>query len=279
MIFDIQYAKKIIESKFDDTSLERSDIDDIVTDLVKTLKVSSLTVEDRVSTSRIFLEALSTEDRKNLCKKMIEEQVLEQREKLHSWSTITGQGSQIDTGYIAQHLISIITQIPGQGMRGKGDDLIDGSEIKSANFLDSLDKKGATAPRWNFTAITEEIVYNFLKYKKIYLVSFDTNEHSRLRFRVWEVLPNEHELLKNRYNEWIDTKAKPKFLNTNARASVNFQLFPPRNGKNENFARHGNGFSNGFSKIEIPLENVKGAKKIFHAEQNSENDIEILTFN
>ncbi len=46
-------------------------------------------------------------------------------------------------------------------MRGKGDDLSDGSEVKSANFLDSLDKKGATAPRWNFTAVTQEIMEKF----------------------------------------------------------------------------------------------------------------------
>ena len=53
-------------------------------------------------------------------------------------------------------------------MRGKGDDLSDGSEVKSANFLDSLDKKGATAPRWNFTAVTQEIMEKFLTYDSLF---------------------------------------------------------------------------------------------------------------
>ena len=92
-----------------------------------------------------------------------QEQVLEQRKKLTHWSTITAQSSQIDTGYIAQHLVSLQTQIAGQGMRGKGDDLCDGSEVKSANYLDSLDKKGAVAPRWNFNAVTIDIMERFQK--------------------------------------------------------------------------------------------------------------------
>ena len=98
--------------------------------------------------AQTILTTLSLEDRKNLAMQLLQEQVIEQREKLNYWSTITAQSSQIDTGYIAQHFASLQTQIAGQGMRGKGDDLCDGSEVKSANFLDSLDKKGATAPRW-----------------------------------------------------------------------------------------------------------------------------------
>ena len=43
-------------------------------------------------------------------------------------------------------------------MRGKGDDLCDGSEVKGANFIDSLDKNGATAPRWNFNSVSVEIM-------------------------------------------------------------------------------------------------------------------------
>ena len=67
----------------------------------------------------------------------IQEQILDQRDKLRFWRNVTKQAAQIDTGYIAQHLISLITSIPGGGMRGKGDDLADGSEVKSANFIDS----------------------------------------------------------------------------------------------------------------------------------------------
>ena len=60
-------------------------------------------------------------------------------------------------------------------MRGKGDDLCDGSEVKGANFIDSLDKNGATAPRWNFNSVSVDIMERFLDYKAIFLLSIDLN--------------------------------------------------------------------------------------------------------
>lgn len=75
----------------------------------------------------------------------------------------------------------------------------------------------------------------------------------------------------------MDKLGYPKFKDTN-RPSVNFQLFPPRNETNENFARQGNGRSNGFSKLEIPLENVPGSELIFHAEENHDGTINIIKF-
>lgn len=58
----------------------------------------------------------------------------------------------------------------------------------------------------------------------------------------------------------------PKFADTAKKPSVNFQLFPPNSGTNENYARHGNGRSNGFAKLHIPLENTPGSELIFKAE-------------
>ena len=117
------------------------------------IEIDKVPIEDRVTISNYALKLLSKEQRKELAKALIEEQVVKQRNLLSHWSTLTAQSSMIDTGYIAQHLVSLQTQIAGQGMRGKGDDLCDGSEVKGANFLDSLDKAGATAPRWNFTDV------------------------------------------------------------------------------------------------------------------------------
>lgn len=121
-------------------------IDAIMHRITSQIPVHVLPVEGKVVVAQTILTTLSLEDRKNLAMQLLQEQVIEQREKLNYWSTITAQSSQIDTGYIAQHLVSLQTQIAGQGMRGKGDDLCDGSEVKSANFLDSLDKK-ALSPR------------------------------------------------------------------------------------------------------------------------------------
>ncbi|MDD7334040.1 MAG: MamI family restriction endonuclease [Lachnospiraceae bacterium] len=230
------------------------------------IEIDKVDVADRVHISNYVLKLLSKEQRKELAKALIEEQVINQRNLLSHWSTVTAQSSMIDTGYIAQHLVSLQTQIAGQGMRGKGEDLCDGAEVKGANFLDSLDKAGATAPRWNFTAVTKEIMERFLEYTAIYLLSIDYNTDNNFRIRIWKVNIQEHTILRNRYIEWMNKLGYPKFADTAKKPSVNFQLFPPANGTNQTYARHGNGRANGFEKLQIPLENTPGSELIFKAE-------------
>ena len=46
--------------------------------------------------------------------------------------------------HCAQHVGSIVLQEPGQGFKGKGLDLADGSEVKSAAIVSGVDR-----PRWN----------------------------------------------------------------------------------------------------------------------------------
>lgn len=241
----------------------------INTDLISStsfIEIDKIDVPNRVIISDYALKLLSREQRMELAKALIEEQVINQRRLLSHWSTITAQSSMIDTGYIAQHLVSLQTQIAGQGMRGKGDDLYDGSEVKGANFLDSLDKSGATAPRWNFTAVTKEIMERFLDYTAIYLLSIDYNPDNNFRIRIWKVNIQKHTILRERYIEWMNKLGYPKFADTSKKPSVNFQLFPPNSGTDQNYARHGNGRKNGFKKLQIPLENTPGSELIFKAE-------------
>lgn len=103
------------------------------------------------------LSELNLTERQKYIVKLLKEQVINQRANLHFWRNLTGQPAQIDTGYIAQHLVSLVTGVKGGGFRGKGDDLEDGSEVKSANFLDSLDARKRVAPRWNFTCNDETL--------------------------------------------------------------------------------------------------------------------------
>lgn len=241
-------------------------IRDTMQTITNHIPVRTFNVEDRVKIASKILGILSLEERKELATQLLEEQVSEQREKLNHWSAITAQSSQIDTGYIAQHLVSLQTQIAGQGMRGKGDDLCDGSEVKSANFLDSLDKKGATAPRWNFTAVTRQIMERFLEYPAVYLLSMDLNAQGCFRTRIWKVDVTKHTVLRERYKEWMNVLGYPKFA-SEKEESVNFQLFPPHIRTEESFARHGNGRKNGFTKLEIPLENCEGSELIFRADE------------
>lgn len=244
--------------------------------ITQKIPIRTFAIEDRVKISSKILSILSSDERKELAIQLLEEQVSNQREKLNHWSTITAQSSQIDTGYIAQHLVSLQTQIAGQGMRGKGDDLCDGSEVKSANFLDSLDKKGATAPRWNFTAVTRQIMERFLDYPAVYLLSMDLNTKGNFRTRIWKVDVTQHTILRERYTEWMNVLGYPKFA-SDKEQSVNFQLFPPHINTEENYARHGNGRKNGFAKLKIPLENCVGSELIFRADEN-DGRIEISKF-
>lgn len=211
------------------------------------------------------LSSLNLQERGEYAIKLLQEQVIEQRANLHFWRDLTGQPAQIDTGYIAQHLVSIVTGIKGGGFRGKGDDLEDGSEVKSANFLDSLDKRGAVAPRWNFTCNDEAQMTGLLDYPAIYLVSMDFNPDNDMRFRVWKLLPRRHTLFKGRYEEWMEKLGYPKLADP-GRPGVNFQLFPPRMGTTDDFARHGNNRKDGFKRLKIPLDDDMGAKLIFYAE-------------
>ncbi len=90
------------------------------------------------------LRALSAEERQELIEELIADFFVDARATLVKWSEMTGQSAQIDTGYIAQHLASLVLQTPGQGFKGKGVDLTDGSEVKSASIVSGVDR-----PRWN----------------------------------------------------------------------------------------------------------------------------------
>lgn len=220
------------------------------------------------------LEDLNDEQTRELALKLLQELVLDQRNRLHFWRNLTNQPAQIDTGYVAQHLVSLVTKIKGVGMRGKGEDLEDCSEIKSANFLDALDKRGAVAPRWNFSSNDLETMESYLKVPAIYLVSLDWNSQNRFRVRIWKLEPSKHELFKSRYKEWMERLGKPK-LKDPKRPGVNFQLFPPRNKRDDTYARHGNGRKNGFAPIKIYLEGVEGARLLFKAQENEKGVIEL----
>ena len=87
------------------------DVNEQLTAATNTIEIDTVDVPDRVTISNYALKLLSKEQRMQLAKSLIEEQVVKQRNLLAHWSTITAQSSMIDTGYIAQHLVSLQTQI------------------------------------------------------------------------------------------------------------------------------------------------------------------------
>lgn len=51
------------------------------------------------------LKKLTKKERKALIIRLMKEQLVEQRGLLHFWRDLTNQAAQIDTGYVAQHLV------------------------------------------------------------------------------------------------------------------------------------------------------------------------------
>jgi len=93
---------------------------------------------------RALLRGLDDTQRERLLEDLFLDFFARQHLLLQKWGALTGQSAQVDTGYIAQFIASILLQEPGQGFRGKGDDLADGSEVKGAANISGVDR-----PRWN----------------------------------------------------------------------------------------------------------------------------------
>lgn len=156
--------------------------------------------------------------RRALAKSFIENVILAQYHQLTGWQKVTHQTAQLDSGYLGQHLVSLISGTPGRGAgsRGKGHDLVDSSEIKAASALGGID-----TPRWNHTSFGDRTkMESYLESKFIYFILFDTIERYKempLRLRVWRVEP-------------AKDPAFVKVVRTWAKASTsgNFQLQPPR---------------------------------------------------
>jgi hypothetical protein len=157
------------------------------------------------------------ETREALARSFIENVVLAQYRQLTGWQKVTQQTSQLDSGYLGQHLVSLISGTPGRGAgsRGKGHDLVDGSEIKTASALGGID-----APRWNHSSFgNPKNVAAYLKRPFIYFVLFDTTTRYSelpLRIRVWRVAPGTDRAFRRVVRTWASVGS-----------SGNFQLHPP----------------------------------------------------
>lgn len=174
--------------------------------------------------------------RKALAKSFIENVVLAQYRQLTGWQEVTQQTSQIDSGYLGQHLVSLVsgTLGRGRGSRGKGFDLADGSEIKVASTLGAID-----VPRWNHTSFgNPKNVDAYLKNPHIYFLLFDTTQREAefpLRIRIWRVAPAKDPAFTKVVRTWASGKS-----------SGNFQLHPPC-WKDESVAR------NNCGNLDMPL--------------------------
>ena len=116
------------------------DVNEQLTAATNTIEIDTVDVPDRVTISNYALKLLSKEQRMQLAKSLIEEQVVKQRNLLAHWSTITAQSSMIDTGYIAQHLVPFKPKLPVKVCVEKVMIFVTGPKLKVQIFLILLTK-------------------------------------------------------------------------------------------------------------------------------------------
>lgn len=163
----------------------------------------------------------------------INEIIVSPKKSLKAWASITNQTPAAKIGYIGQHLASLITGVPGTGSGARGDDLADGSEVKSCNKIDQVDKCrdcGArvmrfenTCPecsstridrkddsKWLFSVRDEHELNQYLNMDRVVLIlmdypNFKQHDFKDIRITCYEIYPKEPrmkvfgELITNHY--------------------------------------------------------------------------------
>ena len=79
----------------------------------------------------------------NNCEKIrdfINDMVIAPRKNAHKWAALTNQTPNLKMGYPGQHLASLITGMKGTATGARGNDIVDGTEVKSCSKVDQSDK-------------------------------------------------------------------------------------------------------------------------------------------
>lgn len=85
-------------------------------------------------------DLITITNNEDLIKQFIKDMIIEPRRKAHYWSRITNQTPNLKIGYPAQHLASLICGMKGTATGARGDDIVDGTEVKGCSKIDQSDK-------------------------------------------------------------------------------------------------------------------------------------------
>jgi hypothetical protein len=152
----------------------------------------------------------------------IDDMIIKPRRTCLKWSRITKQTAHLKVGYSGQHLASLITGVEGEGTGARGNDLADGSEVKTCSRLDQLDScNECKAPvlrmdekckncgstninrkndsKWLFTIRSEEDLNNLVNnpnLNRIVMIlddypGFDQSNYSDIQIQAFEIYPKE----------------------------------------------------------------------------------------
>lgn len=184
---------------------------------------------------------ISIGDNEAKIKDFISDLIIRPRKSLLHWSEITNQTPAAKIGYLGQHLASLITGVKGVGSGARGDDLEDGTEVKSCNKTDQLDKcngcggrvmryndecphcgstdiKRRNDSKWLFSVRSEHELQQYLSLDRVLLIlldypHFDDSDYSDIRISAFEIYPKEErmkvfgELITNHYRNIYRPKA------------------------------------------------------------------------
>ncbi|MBQ8656965.1 MAG: MamI family restriction endonuclease [Prevotella sp.] len=176
-----------------------------------------------------------------LVEQFLNEIIITPKHLLSTWARITNQTPAAKIGYIGQHLASLITGVKGTGSGARGDDLADGSEVKSCNKVDQADKCNDCGGRvlrfetkcskcgstditrkddskWLFSVRSEDELNQYLQLNRVVLILMDyprfyENNFNDVRISVFEIYPTENrmkvfgELISNHYRNIYRPKA------------------------------------------------------------------------
>jgi len=188
------------------------------------------------------LDFITIDNNRELIEQLLYELVLEPRINALKWSKITHQTPSIS--YPGQHLASLITGVKGSKTGARGDDLEDGTEVKSCSRIDQMDQckncKASVArneqfcsdcgssnikrnkdSKWLFSIKSEnDLKLLTEKIPRILLIlgdypNFDAEDYETLRFQGFEIWTNSdrhqrfQDTLNNYYQElYLKEKAK-----------------------------------------------------------------------
>ena len=181
---------------------------------------------------------------------LIQDLFIHPRILLLKWSTRTNQTAQVRIAYPGQHLASLVTGVSGSGSAARGDDLADGSEVKTCSRADQLGRcKGTDCGQrvlpsqkncpvcgsmaierkkdshWILSMRSETERDQYLECDRVILVLFDRPEDGEpiIRIRMWEIWPksDRHTYFRwfiedywtNNYLEKINRNLNPAPLN------------------------------------------------------------------
>lgn len=195
----------------------------------------------------------SDDERRELTKQFLTEVYYEFRKVGLKWAKLSQQTNFFPKGYFGQNLISIVTGIVGTGTAARGDDLKDGSEVKTCARIDQLnsckDCKArlasyiTTCPNCKGNRIKRMVDSHWIcaidatNYKKYYeetphiyfllIDDKDLDDEFIARFTIWDIVPKEnkkwqesyvYDYYHNNYLIKIEQKRKPAPMNVHPRS-------------------------------------------------------------